>query len=481
MKLNQNLTPDQKQTYRNIAFCAGGVVILAISIVFFFLNFGVFSSFFKKALGICYPLIYGACIAYALNPLMKFSEKKLLYRRKTDPKFSCQFRRTFAIFLSFLFLVSLLVLFFAMIIPQLRVSLSDLVDKFPEYTIQLEEFAESLASKNETFAGLVNSARTYIENTMNNLDDLIQDYLPMLEDILHSFAALIFDLVLGFIFAGYFLYNKEHIIAQVQKISKSFLSESNYDKVRNFLSVVDKTFGKYFVAAILDSILVGFICFLLVQLAGMPYAPLIGVVIAITNIIPIFGPFIGAIPCAVILFVCKPSYALIFAVMILVVQQIDGNIIVPRIHGASTGLPPVWIIVSITIMSGLFGFVGMFIGVPCFSIIYMLVKQTIEKRLEEKALPTQTVDYMSAEEKRIFDSQDTASSEKTPRQKKMRDRFKKKTFHHGKNDPERTEDQADADSSAAKKFSLKEMFSKFWNWLKSLKIFKRSKKDKNRK
>jgi predicted PurR-regulated permease PerM len=148
--------------------------------------------------------------------------------------------------------------------------------------------------------------------------------------------------------------------------------------------------------------LVGFICFLFVQIAGMPYAPLIGIVIAITNIIPIFGPFIGAIPCALILFVCKPSYAIIFAIMILIVQQIDGNIIVPRIHGASTGLPPVWIIVSITVMSGLFGFIGMFIGVPCFSVIYILIKQHVEKRLEQKSFSVSTVAYMNAEERQRF-------------------------------------------------------------------------------
>ena len=184
-------------------------------------------------------------------------------------------------------------------------------------------------------------------------------------------------------------------------------SEKIYEKIAYFVSLTDRTFGKYFIAAILDSILVGFICFLFVQFAGMPYAPLIGMVIAITNIIPIFGPFIGAIPCALILFVCKPSYAITFAIMILIVQQIDGNIIVPRIHGASTGLPPVWIIVSITVMSGLFGFVGMFIGVPCFSVLYTLVKQVVEDRLEKKSFSTDTLSYMKKEERIRFIPDDT--------------------------------------------------------------------------
>ena len=166
------------------------------------------------------------------------------------------------------------------------------------------------------------------------------------------------------------------------------------------------TLLEYFLAAFLDSLLVGFICFLFVQFAGMPYAPLIGVVIAITNMIPIFGPFIGAIPCAIILFVCKPSYAITFAIMILIVQQIDGNIIVPRIHGASTGLPPVWIIVSITVMSGLFGFIGMFIGVPCFSVLYTIVKQYVDARLEKKSFSTDTLAYMNKDARKYYQTND---------------------------------------------------------------------------
>ena len=128
---------------------------------------------------------------------------------------------------------------------------------------------------------------------------------------------------------------------------------------------------------------------------GMPYAPLISVIIAATNVIPFFGPFIGAIPSALILFVANPIYAVYFAIMVLVLQQIDGNIIAPRIHSASTGLDPVWVIVSITLMSGLFGFVGMFIGVPLFSVLYTLVKEQVEMRLAKKSLPLETVNYMS--------------------------------------------------------------------------------------
>lgn len=392
----------KNQKYITIAVYALIVLIATIAIVFFFLNLDIVSTFFKKLLKICAPLIYGACIAYALNPLVRIFEEKVFRPRRKNKHISRSARRTLSVSAALLSVIAFVTLFIAMIIPQLKASIKDLIDKFPEYIASLETLATDLARSNEMIANAVNSALDYLNDLMSRSYELLQEYLPMLKDVIQSVAVVLFDIVLGFVFAVYFLFSKEYLLAQTKKITKSLFSEKFYHKLAYFVSLTDRTFGKYFVAAILDSILVGFICFLLVQIAGMPYAPLIGLVIAITNIIPIFGPFLGAIPCAIILFVCKPSYAIIFGIMILIVQQIDGNIIVPRIHGASTGLPPVWIIVSITIMSGLFGFVGMFIGVPCFSVIYMLVKQYVENRLNQKSFRTDTIAYMTSEERERF-------------------------------------------------------------------------------
>ena len=402
------MKPYQNQKYITIAVYTAIVLLSTVSIIFFFLNLDVVSAFFQKLLAIFAPLLYGACIAYALNPLMKLYEEKVFRPRRKKSKLSRSMRRGLSVSASILSIILFLTLFIAMIIPQLKTSIQDLIEKFPEYVASLEALVEKLAQSNGPIAGIVNAAIAYVNDFAADSQDILQEYLPMLKDILQSVASVLLDVVLGFVFAAYFLCAKEYIIAQTKKITKSLCSEKYYDKLAYFFSLTDKTFGKYFVAAILDSMLVGFICFLLVQIAGMPYAPLIGVVIGITNIIPIFGPFIGAIPCALILFVCKPSYAVIFGIMILIIQQIDGNIIVPRIHGSSTGLPPVWIIVSITIMSGLFGFIGMFIGVPCFSVIYMLIKQYIEDRLEKKSFATDTISYMSPDEKVRFLSKDEA-------------------------------------------------------------------------
>ena len=396
------LKPYQNNKYISIALHALLFLIVAISLVFLFLNLNAIGLFFKKLFGVCDALIYGLFIAYALNPLMKFYEEKVFVPRRKRSKFSRSGRRICSIVSAILSVIVFLVLFIAMIVPQLRTSLRDLIDKLPEYITSLEALAESLSKSNATIGNLVNAGLDYLQDMFSDGDALLEKYLPMLKELLQTVATLFIDIILGFVFAAYFLFAKEYLIAQTKKISMAVLSEKYHKKISYFVSVTEKTFSKYFVTAILDSMLVGFICFLLVKIAGMPYSPLIGVVIGITNIIPVFGPFIGAIPCAIILFVCKPSYAIIFGVMILVIQQIDGNIIVPRIHGASTGLPPVWIIVSITIMSGLFGFIGMFIGVPCFSIIYMTVKQYVETRLERKNFATDTTAYMKEEDRKRF-------------------------------------------------------------------------------
>jgi predicted PurR-regulated permease PerM len=268
-----------------IAVYAIIVLVLTISIVFFFFNLKVVGTFFKKLFKISSPLIYGACLAYALNPLMKFYEEKIFRPRRKKSKLSRSLRRGLSVSASVLSVIIFLVLFISMIIPQLKISLKDLIEKLPEYVKSLEDLAISLAQSNETMAGLVNSAISYIDDLMASSYELLQEYLPMLKDILQSIASLLLDIILGFVFAVYFLCAKEYIIAQTKKATMALFSEKNYKKITYFLSLTDHTFGKYFVAAFLDSLLVGFICFLLVQLAGMPYAPLIGVVIAITNII----------------------------------------------------------------------------------------------------------------------------------------------------------------------------------------------------
>ena len=401
------LKPYQNRKYLTLAVYAGIVLCASVALVFLFLNLDTIGTFVSKFIDVCMPLIYGAFIAYMLNPLVKLFEEKLFRPKTTTDGLSHTAKRTLSVAMAMLSLFLFLALFIWMIAPQLVISIQDIALKFPDYLQELQDLATSFAKNGGFIADAVESLLASINTFMDRSYELLQEYLPKITGYLQTFATAVFDIILGLVFAVYFLCAKDHLAAQAKKLAQAILNEKYYEKLVNIITLTDKTFGKYFVGAILDSLLVGFICFLLVQLFGMPYAPLIGVVIGITNIIPIFGPFIGAIPSAIILFVHNPAYAFYFAIMILVVQQIDGNIIAPRIHGASTGLAPVWIITAITIMSGLFGIVGMFIGVPCFSVLYTLAKQYVEGKLEKKSFSTDTLAYMNKDARKYYQTNDS--------------------------------------------------------------------------
>ncbi len=389
------MRPEPNRKYFTIAVYALLVALFGIATVFFFLYFDGVTAFIRKFLDICAPIVYGALIAYLLNPLLRIFEQKVLKKKAGKKELPRTTRRALAVTMTMLSFFVLIALFVWMILPQLTESVKDLGEKFPDYLQSVEELAHSIAEDGGAIADAIESLLTSLNDFIDRSYELLKEYLPTITGMLQSVALGALDVILGIVFAIYFLFSKEHIAAQFKKILRAVFKEKTYAEILRILSLTNNTFGKYFTGAILDSALVGLICFVFMMILGMPYAPLISVVIGITNVIPFFGPFIGAIPSAVILFVANPIFAVYFGIMILVLQQIDGNIIAPRIHSATTGLDPVWIIISITLMSGFFGFVGMLIGVPLFSVLYTLLKEQVEKRLDKKHLPVESVNYMS--------------------------------------------------------------------------------------
>ena len=397
------MKPQWNKKYTTIAVYTAIVLILGVLCVFFFLKFDQIGNAISGLLKICAPIIYGAFIAYILNPLMKVYEEKVFRGGKNGSGLSRTARRVLSVTATMLTFFIFLALFIWMIAPQLAASIKDLGAKLPTYLASLQEIADSIAENGGIFAEAIDTLLKYVNDFIDSSYDLLSELLPKMTEKLQSVAAAVLDIVLGVVFAVYFLCAKERISSQTKKIARAVFSEKHYRSISEVITLTDKTFGRYFTGAILDSILVGLVCFIMMQILGMPYSPLISVFVGVTNIIPFFGPFIGAAPSAVILFVYKPILAVYFIIMILVLQQIDGNIIAPRIHSTSTGLAPVWVIVSITIMSGLFGIVGMFIGVPVFSVIYVLVKRKIEARLVKKELAVDTLSYMSETDRRLYE------------------------------------------------------------------------------
>ena len=402
------------------------IILLCVMVV----NFNGVKAVLSTVNKIMTPFYVGLGIAYIANPIMKMSEKHI-FRFKVTTQRRMSLKRGLSIALSFIILAIILTILILLIIPQVILSLTDLASKMSGYiektlawldaflpdsifdsaNLSIESFFDTILNfftgspLGEELSGISAS----LDLITNNLDSLLsnsvmilKNYLPLVFSAFAGLANGVLNIVLGIFFAIYILSSKEKLIAQVKKIFRAITSEHHYNSLIEFGHFTNKTFGAYLLGKVLDSLIVGIVIFIAFAIFKIPYAPLLSVMIAITNVIPVIGPFIGAIPGVVIIFIVDPSKVLWFIIINIIVQQIDGNIIVPKILGETTGLSSLWVLFSITVMGGLWGLFGMFVSVPIFAIIYMLIKLYTEKRLREKGLPGATEDYYCEHEKREF-------------------------------------------------------------------------------
>jgi predicted PurR-regulated permease PerM len=230
----------------------------------------------------------------------------------------------------------------------------------------------------------------------NTSGDLFNSILSYLSQISSGLFTAIKDAILGIFISIYMLTSKEHLHAQARRITAALFKEKNRNHILRYRRIANRTFGNFFVGIIIDAILITIVTFVALTIFRVPYAILVSVIVGCTNIIPVFGPFIGAIPSAFIIFVKEPSKALVFIILILIIQQIEGNIIAPKILGNSTGVSPLGVIVAIILMGAYLGVIGMIIGVPIFAMILTVCNEIIETRLKANGLPTDTAEYYPA-------------------------------------------------------------------------------------
>ena len=288
--------------------------------------------------------------------------------------------------------------FFQYVIPQIATSIQSIANQFPTYVNNLSAWLEEILVDNpeieEKVTGLFNTYSKDLENWFN------RTLLPQMNAILKTvsmsmisiFKAL-WNLVIGLIISVYLLSNKEKFLCQTKKITYAFLDTRRANALIEDARLIDRTFGGFISGKILDSLIIGIICFFCMSLLQFPWPMLISVIVGVTNIIPFFGPFIGAIPCALLILMVNPLQCLYFIIFILILQQFDGNFLGPKILGGTTGLSSFWVIFSITIFSGLMGVPGMIFGVPLFAVFYALIKRRTDKNLNRKGMPTETGKY----------------------------------------------------------------------------------------
>jgi len=365
-----------------------GFGALALSILLFLLLFNLDSV--SKGLGwitsLLRPFIIGGALAYLLAPLCNSAEKWLGQILPAKVK---KWAHGLAVAAAIIFLLLVIYLLLIMIIPQLYTSIVSLSETLPPQVQKLIRRLTSLLDDNEVLSGYVTTAIDSIQKAFN--DWLNNKLLPDLSSIIsglgtgvRSVLGVLLDTIIGIIVAVYLLGGRKTFARQANMILYSIFGEQNGRVIKSEAKYADKMFNGFISGKIVDSAIIAIICYFFCVIARMPNALLVSVIIGLTNIIPFFGPIIGAVPTALLILVESPMKALIFLIFILILQQVDGNIIGPKILGDSTGLSSFWILFSIIVFGGVFGFIGMIIGVPLFAVIYDIVKKLIIRGLNKK-------------------------------------------------------------------------------------------------
>lgn len=369
------------------------------------LTFHLFYSFnlqkyLSGILGILMPFIVGFGLAYLLNPIANFFDSKvsipLVERTKFKKKKSIA--RGFSVFLTEFLAITFIFLLLLILIPQLINSFSNLIQKLPYYYQTLSNFVSQKFSDNPELLKSVNEQLNLINNNTEKWMNSLANALPSMWNIISSGVLSVIgfftNLILGIVISFYVLFSKERFVSQSKKALYAIFPKDFAQKVVRTFRESHIIFGSYITGIILDSTIIGILCFLGVWIMQMPYTVLIAVIVGVFNIIPFFGPFLGAIPAGFLILVDSPGKTIWFVIFIIVLQQFDGNILKPKVLGGTIGLSTFWILFAILVGGGLFGLLGMFLGVPVFSVIYTLISRALDKRLLKKNLSTDTKDYL---------------------------------------------------------------------------------------
>jgi predicted PurR-regulated permease PerM len=356
-------------------------------------QFDEFSAGLSEIFATLQPFIAGFAIAYILNFVLKFIENKILVG-KIFENLNQKYKRFLGMAITYVIAGSILYLFIRIVLPQLIESITGIINDIPMYATETANWINGVLSDLNSSTAVMEFATDRWNELTTKIMGLATDLIPVLGIIVKNIFSSIWNTLLGIIVSVYLLIDKERFRGLSKKVLFSMCSEKVSKKVVDIINRSNQTFGKFLSGKILNAFIIGIIVFIVLSIVKMPYTILISVIIGVTNIIPFFGPIIGAIPSILIVLFVSPIKAMWLALIILILQQIDGNIIGPKILGESIGISAFWILFSILVTGKIFGLVGMIVGVPMFAVIYSLIKEVVEYRLDKRGLPIETEDYI---------------------------------------------------------------------------------------
>ena len=386
--INMNINWNKKYTTRALY----ALIVICLSILFSLVvfNFNDFSIKIKNFFNIFKPFLIGGVIAYLLNFILKFYESRL---SKVD-KISGKNKRSISIVLTYITTFFMLGLFTYFVLPQLIDSVRGLVNDIPAYVENTSKFMNSVMNQLNISPEIYSIAIDKWNEVLKYILEFCAGLLPVVGELLKTTASGLWNIILGLIISVYILIEKDRFKALSKKVILAIFEERTSNRIIELTQRSNNIFGKFISGKIIDSAIIMVLTFIVLKLTNMPYTVLISVIIGITNIIPFFGPFFGAIPSTLIIMFVSPVKALWFILIIIIIQQLDGNVIGPKILGDSLGISAFWILFALLVAGKIFGVVGMIIGVPAFAVVYSIIKENVEEKLRKKGLPEDTKHYL---------------------------------------------------------------------------------------
>lgn len=401
-----------KSVFRSVAL----LLVLAAVLVMMLTRLDLIIAAINEVFAVLTPFIVGFIIAYVLNiPYTFFMNRAFHFMDKPQEErsgkldeFLAKLRKPLSLILSFAILFAVVFLLLSIIIPQITSSIQGVVDNFGVYYSSFQEWVFGVAAKlgfetetmSELFASINEFIARYTGGDLTNASGMIDvktvvsgitNYLfPHIFDFTKNLYNVIYNVALSIVVSVYYLANKEMLMNQVKKITYSVVPQKYLGRVLRTVDLCNNKVGKFLYGKLIDSMIIGLLCFIVLQIFNIDYAVLLSVFVGVTNIIPFFGPIIGAIPGVVLLLMIDPLEALVFIVIIIVIQQLDGNVIGPKILGDQLGISGFWIMFSVLVGGGLFGFMGLLLSVPIFAVIYLIVGEKVNGRLVNLGFATES-------------------------------------------------------------------------------------------
>lgn len=382
---------------RYFTICIYGIIMILASAIIFkaVIDIEKTKSWLGQIAGVLSPFIFGALLAYVLNPMVHaFYHLFDLACQKLNRRMNHTVQTILSILITYVIVLGFIVLILLYILPEIINNIADFVNFIPSaYNSLLKLIADlQVRFPDLDIEAITKPITDTIPDLITTLRNFAANMVPAIYSVSMWIANWIVNLLITIIVSIYMLYDKKRLMRAAWKIIYAFLPQKHFDTCHEILSECNRLFSSFVVGKFIDSSIIGVLCFVLMTILRLPYGLLISVIVGVTNMIPYFGPFIGAIPGILILLFVKPVKALVFAIMVLCLQQFDGLILGPKILGESTGMKPLWIIFAITVGGSMFGVIGMFLGVPVVAIINYLFDLYLQYRLQKKNISEDLVD-----------------------------------------------------------------------------------------